>query len=76
DGALQRSAATQPALGAVPTRQAAYAIAGMFLGIELMERLDPDRSEAAAVFDMMGSVAQILESLGPALAPLLSGLTE
>ena len=31
-------------------REAAYAISAMFLGIEVTSRLDPDRSEADAVF--------------------------
>ncbi len=39
----------------------------MFLGIELMTRLDPKRSEADALFDMMAALAQAVESLGPLL---------
>lgn len=51
----------------VPTRQAAYAICAMFLGIELMTRLDPERAEADAVFDMMAAIAQLVEDVAPAL---------
>jgi AcrR family transcriptional regulator len=69
--ALTRSTQTNPLASLVPARQAAYAICAMFLGIELMSRLDPRRSEADAVFDMMGNVAQMLQDLLPALAPLL-----
>ena len=59
-------------LGAVvPAREAAYAIAALFLGIELMSRLDPERSEAESVFDMMGNVANLIETFDPAL---LAGL--
>jgi hypothetical protein len=39
----------------------------MFLGIELMSRLDPSRSEAKAVFDMMENVAGLIEQLAPTL---------
>jgi hypothetical protein len=51
----------------VPTRQAAYAICAMFLGIELMTRLDPERAEADAVFDMLAAIAQLVEDVAPAL---------
>src|SRR3990172_5979389 len=51
----------------VPTREAAYAICSMFLGIELMSRLDPERSEADAVFDMMQNAAGLVEELAPML---------
>ena len=48
----------------LPTREGAYAISAMFLGIELMSRLDPDRSEAEPVFDMMEAVAGVIEAVG------------
>jgi AcrR family transcriptional regulator len=57
----------------VPRREAAYAVAAMFLGIELMSRLDPERSEAEAVFDMMANLAQVIEAVAPALVPPVSG---
>jgi hypothetical protein len=41
----------------------------MFLGIELLTRLDPERSEADALFDMMANVAGLIEQLAPMLAP-------
>jgi len=58
-----------PLAAVVPTREAAYAIAGMFLGIELISRLDPERSEADSVFAMMANLAQLIEQLGPLLMP-------
>ena len=67
--ALQRAAAGSPLAALVPTRQAAYAIAAMFLGIELLTRLDPGRSEADALFDMMANVAALIEETLPALFP-------
>jgi AcrR family transcriptional regulator len=66
--ALTRAIGDQPMAAMVPTREAAYAIAAMFLGIELMTRLDPERSEAAAVFDMMATLARLIERLAPAIA--------
>ena len=71
--ALDRAVAGGPLAGVVPTRQAAYAVSAMFLGIELMTRLDPSRSEAPALFDMMANAAQLVEQLAPALGPLLLG---
>jgi AcrR family transcriptional regulator len=60
-------AVSGPLAGAVPAREAAYAISAMFLGIELLTRLDPERSEAGAVFEMMASVARLIEQVGPGL---------
>ncbi len=67
ESALDRAISAQPLASAVPSRQAAYAIAAMFLGIELMSRLDPQRSEAESVFDMMASIARLIEQVAPAL---------
>lgn len=55
----------------ISPRPAAYAISAMFLGIELLTRLDPERAEADAVFDMMADVARVIEQL----APLLGGMS-
>jgi AcrR family transcriptional regulator len=65
--ALGRAVGPSPLGVAIPTREAAYAVAAMFLGIELMTRLDPERSEAQAVFGMMANLARIVQELGPAL---------
>jgi AcrR family transcriptional regulator len=65
--ALERSIADVPFAPLLPARHAAYAICAMFLGIELMSRLDPERSEAEAVFDMMGAVAAIAAEVLPTL---------
>jgi AcrR family transcriptional regulator len=66
--ALDRAAPPGASLTAVvPARSAAYAISAMFLGIELLTRLDPERSEADALFDMMANVAGLIEQLAPML---------
>lgn len=65
--ALEKAAGPIPLASVVPPREAAYAICAMFLGIEVMSRLDPERSEADAVFAMMESIAVMIEQLGPAL---------
>ncbi len=65
--ALTRTAAKYPMASMVPVREAAYAICAMFLGIELMARLDPERSEAEAVFDMMETIARLIEDIAPTL---------
>jgi hypothetical protein len=64
---LERAAAEYPVAAVVPPREAAYAICAMFLGIELMSRLDPERSEAEPVFDMMETTAGLVEQFAPAL---------
>ena len=65
--ALAGATSSFPAAGLVPGREAAYAVAALFLGIELMSRLAPERSEAGAVFDMMETAARLIEALAPAL---------
>jgi hypothetical protein len=67
--ALIRAAAKYRMASMVSVREAAYAICAMFLGIELMSRLDPGRSEAEAVFDMMETIARLIEELAPSLVP-------
>lgn len=69
--ALDRALAAQPLGNLVPTREAAYAISAMFLGIELLSRLDVERSEAGSVFDMMAGLAQMVETFAPLVAPLI-----
>jgi len=67
--ALHHALEGQPLAGMVPVREAAYAICAMFLGVELLTRLGPERSEAEPVFEMMGSIAQLIQNLLPALFP-------
>jgi AcrR family transcriptional regulator len=68
--ALSKASASYPMAALVPVREAAYAIAALFLGVELMSRLDPERSEADAVFDMLETIARLVEQLGPNLAEI------
>jgi AcrR family transcriptional regulator len=70
EDALRRAIGESALASVVPPREAAYAIAAMFLGVELMARLDPARSEAEAVFDMLEAIARIVEQVG---IPLLEG---
>jgi len=65
--ALRKAEAGSPLASAVPAHEAAYAVASMFLGIELLSRLDPSRSEADSVFSMMETMAGLIDQLGPAL---------
>jgi AcrR family transcriptional regulator len=62
--AIERATHAHPLASVVPTREAAYATSALFLGIELMSRLDPERSEAEPVFAMMESIAGLIETLG------------
>ena len=65
--ALRGAISAHPLGAMVPVREAAYAISAMFLGIELMSRLAPERSEAERIFDMMSLLAQLVEQLTPAM---------
>jgi AcrR family transcriptional regulator len=70
--ALRRATDGSPLAAALPTREAAYAISSMFLGIEIIARLDPGRSEAPQLFDMMANLATMAEQLAPLLGPMLA----
>ncbi len=70
--ALARAMEGGPLAQIVPAREAAYAICAMFLGIELLSRLDPGETEAPAVFDMMANMAQVIEAIGPAVGALFA----
>lgn len=74
--ALDRALASSPLAVTIPTHEAAYAVAAMFLGIELMTRLDPSRSQADSLFAMMANAAQLIDQLGPAFAPMLPGAAQ
>jgi AcrR family transcriptional regulator len=67
--ALEGATAGSPIGGMVPSRQAAYAISAMFLGIELLTRLDPERAEADSLFEMMANLANVVEQISPVLFP-------
>jgi AcrR family transcriptional regulator len=67
--ALTRATAQYPMASLAPPREAAYAISALFLGVELMSRLEPSRSEAEAVFDMLQSIAGLVEAVAPSLTP-------
>jgi hypothetical protein len=69
ENALRGALASNPFGPLVPVRESAYAICAMFLGIELMSRLDPERSEADQVFAMMGAMAQLAQELLPRVLP-------
>jgi AcrR family transcriptional regulator len=69
---LRRATEGSPLAAAIPVREAAYAISAMFLGIEILTRLDPERSEAPQLFDMMANLASVIEALEPMIGTLVT----
>ena len=67
EAALRRSLADTPFSQIVPTKDLAHAIAAMFLGIELMSRLDRDDARTDSLFISLSGAARlaapILESM-------------
>lgn len=63
EDALRSALEGQPIADAIPPREAAYSISALFLGIELMARLAPEKSEAPAVFDALHHLAGLIESM-------------
>ena len=70
---LQQATQDRPIDRVLPAREAAYAISALFLGIELMTRLDPDQSEAESVFDALGDLAGLLDSMPTVVAKYVIG---
>ena len=67
--ALHRSLAGTPFARIVPTRDLAHAVACMFLGIELMSRLDPDDDRTGSLFASLGGAAELAGPLLEAMRP-------
>lgn len=67
EDALRKALEGEAIADAIPPREAAYSISALFLGIELMTRLDPEKSEASAVFDSLHDLAAMIEAM-PAVA--------
>lgn len=65
--AVASAVAGSPLEQVLPVRQVAYAISAMFLGIELIDGLDPERSESAEVFAALGEFGGLVESIGDAI---------
>lgn len=55
--------AASPLAAALPKRQIAMAISALFLGIELMGDLDPERADTDALFTSIATMAQLAESM-------------
>lgn len=70
--ALGQALADMPVGAVLPPREAAYSIAALFLGIELMTRLDLDKSEAGAVFDALHDLAELMESMPAVVARFIN----
>jgi hypothetical protein len=68
--ALEKAAGPIPIPIVAPPREAAYKICVMLLGIEIMSRLDPERSEAEPVLTMMEGIAGLAEQLAPSMRVL------
>lgn len=61
--ALIQAIGDSPLAPMLPVRDMAYGISALFLGVELMSQLDPDRLDEAKVFELMGTVANMLENV-------------
>jgi AcrR family transcriptional regulator len=71
--ALERSLAGTPFAQVVPTGDLAHALSCLFLGIELMGRLDPDDERTGSLFDSLSGAAELaaplLEAVRRAASP-------
>ncbi|MFT7599756.1 MAG: AcrR family transcriptional regulator [Acidimicrobiales bacterium] len=64
-GALKRAFGDSPFAAFLPTDQLAHALSAMFLGIEMLARLDPDDSSTQTMFASLGALANLA---GPIIA--------
>ncbi len=52
-----------PMAGAFPKREIAMAISALFLGIEMLGQLDPERADTDKMFTSIAAMAQLAESM-------------
>ena len=71
---IVRVVAGMPGADIVPHEEVAKAVSALFLGIELLDDLDPTRTNAESLFDALDSLAQMLETLMQ--TPLLQALRD
>ncbi len=71
-GTIARTLGNSPLGGAVPHDRIAQMIGALFLGIELLDNLDPERANADELFDTLEPLAVLLEGL--LNSPLLQNL--
>lgn len=60
---IQRVVNDMAGAASLPTQQIADAISAMFLGIELLDDLDPSRDHAMQLFDSLEGLAQLLDDV-------------
>lgn len=70
EAALQRSLAGTPFAQIVPTKDLAHAIAAMFLGIEMLSRLDRDDCRTDSLFASLSGAAMLA---GPIVESMRAG---
>ena len=74
---IERVLGDVPAAALIDKEQIAQAIGALFLGIELLDDLDPKRASAEALFDTLEGLTRVLELVlqTPMLANLTAGET-
>lgn len=68
EGALERSLAGTPFGQVTPTADLAHGISALFLGIELLARLDPDEARTDSLFTTLAGAASLAGPLLDAMA--------
>jgi AcrR family transcriptional regulator len=65
---IERIAGPRP-LGIIDARDAATALTALFIGLELLDHVDPDRFDSVRLLEVFGPLAQLLSNLIPADTP-------
>ena len=60
---IERVLADVPGSEAIPTEPLSQAISALFLGIELLDDLDPSRFKVDELFDTLEGLARVIESV-------------
>ncbi len=63
EGAIDRVLADTPYAGLLPTNDLAFAISSLFLGVELVSSLDPDRGTEQRLFQTIEALTNIATAL-------------
>ncbi len=69
---IERLLADTPSDGMISSRELAFGISALFLGVELLNAMDPERAPAGELLDSLGGLASVAQMLLE--SPLLQSL--
>jgi AcrR family transcriptional regulator len=63
EAAMGQTVAETPLAGILPKEQLAFAVASLFIGMELLTSLDPDSKQAESLFDVFANLGSLADAV-------------